>query len=228
MEKNKAVYERFLVYQKFVEDTYWKDIFYSCACNKFPKGVRYYHSKSTISVRSELVKNKPKTDVFSLSENDQSAFETMMHIFKNLLNLSSESDVKSKIDDLESLRKKSDVNLEVEWKKLKPRPMKNQILMNFATSQIKEYSLDVKDVKYLYYTIQLGLQFKTLSDTDIHYSKGVVTQIDGLVFDKKQNTFIITNPSKPIAKTDKTVVKTNKLFQCVDKWAKDYSLNYII
>lgn len=227
MEKTKLVYDKFIAYQKFTTDTYWKDIFYSCACNSFPKGVKYYNSKNTISVRSEPIKNKSRTEVFVLSENEMSAFETIMHIFKDILNLRSETDIHIRSQEIENLRKKSDVNLEVEWKKLKPRSIKNQILMNFATAQIKERSLTAKDVKYLYYTIQLGLQFKTLSDNDIHYEKGIVTGIDGLEFDKEKNTFLITNTSKPIAKCDTPVIKSNKLYQGVDKWAKDYTNNYI-
>lgn len=222
------IHEQFLGCRKFTTDTYWHDIIYSCACNKFPRGVKYDTLKNTIYVRFEVSRGKSKGDVFLVPEEDKDIYTLFMHIFRDILGLRSDKDISSSKQELEDIRKCSEIDLEVDWKKLKPRSMKNQILMNFAMTQIKENDLDPKTVKHLYNTIQLGFQFKSLSSDDVMYEKGIVTGINGLEFDPETNKFIITNLSKPLTRTDKPAARTNKLIQTIDKWTRDHKTYYNI
>lgn len=222
-----VVHNVFLNCKKYATDKYWQDIIYSCAHNKFPRGVKFDSIKMVIYVRYDALKGRAKTEIFEVppssdGDNDKKLFDLLIHIFRNILGLRSDKDISDSKQELEDIRKCGDVNMEVEWKKLKPRTLKNQIIMNFAATQVEKHDLPESQIKHLYKIIQLGFQFKNLSGVDVHYEKGVITEIDGLEFDKKTNTFVITNPQKPMPKTEKQLVKTNKLLQTTDKWARDH------
>ena len=222
----RILHEQFLLCRKFTTDTFWAEIFTSAACNRWPRGMKYEPMKNILYVRYELTKGRPKSESFAVPEDVQARYDLLMHIFRNILNLKSDKDISASKQELEDIRKCSEVDLEVDWKKLKPRAMKNQILMNFAMTQINDHGLDYSDMKHLYNTIQLGFQFKSLSSDDVVYEKGLVTSIKGLEFNSETNTFIITNPQKSLARTDKPIVKTNRLFQSVDRWARDHKTYY--
>lgn len=231
-----VVHNEFLICKKHTTDKYWQDIIHSCAHNKFPRGVKFDSGKRVIYVRYDMPKGRAKTEIFEVppsssdkedgGDNDKKLFDLLIHIFRNILGLRSDKDISDSKQELEDIRKCGVVNMEVEWKKLKPRTLKNQIIMNFAAAQVEKHDLPESQIKHLYKIIQLGFQFKNLSGTDVHYEKGVITAIDGLEFDKKSNTFIITNPQKPMPKTEKQIIKTNKLLQTTDKWARDHKKYY--
>ena len=151
-----------------------------------------------------------------------------MYIFKELLGLRSEYDIKMSKQELEEIRRRSEIDLDCEWKKLKPRSMRNQILMNFAVSEARLHGLGPKEAKHLYHTIQLGFQFKKLTSDDVNYEKGNVTSISGLEWDEETQGYILTNPQKSLARTDKPASRSNYLNQAVDRWIRDYKANYIL
>jgi len=226
MVKN-IVHEKFLECQKYTLDVYWKEIILSCACNKFPRGAKYDSMKNVIYVRFDY-RGKPKSEVHEVPEDSYEKYELLMHIFKDLLCLRSEYDIKLSKEELEEIRKMSEIDLNCEWKKLKPRSMRNQILMNFAISQVVEKGLDTKFTKHLYNTIQLGFQFKKLSNDDVKYEKGIIKSIDGLEFDEKKSIFILTHPQKSLARSNKPTSNRNRLNQTVDKWIRSYKTHYLL
>jgi hypothetical protein len=75
-------------------------------------------------------------------------------------------------------------NLEFDdWKKIKPKYIKNILITHFVLKKQKEFFLTEKESIRLYSTIQLGIQLKTISSTDILYKKGEVLDIETLIFD---------------------------------------------
>jgi len=143
-----------------------------------------------------------------------------MYVFTNLLGLKSEKDIEKSKKDIETARQQNNVDLNCEWKKLKPRSVKNNILMNFALSQVEDYDLDKKDVSKLYRLIQLGLQFKKLSSDDFEYENGVVLSIKGLEYNEDTNFFVLTNKAGAISHSTSNKPNVNHLEKAVDKWAK--------
>ena len=221
--------KQFLNCQDLTFMTFWREILYNCACNRFPRGVKYDQFKNTIRVRYEHA-GQVKKVTHSIPKDPYERYVLLMYIFKELLGLRSEYDIKFSKQELEEIRLKIDIDLDCDWKKLKSHSMRNQLLMNFVITEVNKRDLDVKCAKYLYNVIQLGFQFKQLTSDDVQYEKGVITSISGLEYDESTKEFIITNPQNP-NRTDKPVskpIKSNRLYQTINKWVHDYKTNYLL
>jgi hypothetical protein len=213
------LYDYILSCRDYTQDEYWREIIYNCACNKFPKGVKYTAIKRTLYVRSNNA-GRIRIETLSLPVDTSNCYETLMYVFTNLLGLKSEKDIEKSKKDIETARQQNNIDLNCEWKKLKPRSVKNNILMNFALSQVEDYGLDKKDVSKLYRLIQLGLQFKKLSSDDFEYENGVVLSIKGLEYNEDTNFFVLTNKPGAISHSASNKPNVNHLEKAVDKWAK--------
>ena len=86
------------------------------------------------------VVSKLRTESLILPDDYKACYDTIMYVLKDLLNLRSDNDIKISKDKLEELRIQNDFDLDCTWKKLKPRSVKNHILMNFSINQIKKYN----------------------------------------------------------------------------------------
>lgn len=226
--KYNVLYNHILVCKEYTEDIHWKDIIHSCACNKFPKGIKYEVSKNTIHVKYE-VNNKPIFESVVLPlEDDRERYNKLMYIFRDLLNLRSDDDILESKNNLENIRKKNEINLDCEWKKLKPKSVKNYLLMDFSINHVQELKLDQKKASSLYKLIQLSFQFKQLTSDHVKYSEGKVQYIKGLEYDEDSGKFYITNNfaslNKPIDSSSKSKSDIS-IEKCIDKWVSDY-LNY--
>jgi hypothetical protein len=197
MNKN-LIYPHILACREYVDDPHWKDIIDSCACNKFPKGAKYDHSKRTLYIRYDF-SGKPKGTSFVLSDDPEKLCSILLYTFRELLGLRSCTDVTNSKLQLEKVRRKNNIILDCTWKELKPRSVRNYILLNFASQQILSHPElsathkdKVKNMKKLYRLIQLGLQFKLIAADDINYIDGKIESISGLTYnrpvDKLPNT----------------------------------------
>jgi len=201
------------------QDEYWKEIIHNCACNKFPKGIKYNNLKRTLYVRSNNV-GRIRIETITLPNDPGNCYETLMYVFTHLLGLKSEKDIEKSKKDIETARQQNGIDLNCEWKKLKPRSVKNNILMNFTLSQVDNYKMDKKEVSKLYRLIQLGLQFKKLVSEDFEYDNGVIYSIKGLEFNEKSKFFILTNKQGAISHSASNKPNINHFEKAVDKWAK--------
>jgi hypothetical protein len=232
MDKS-ILYPHILKAEQLSIDKDWKDIMHSCACGKFPKGIRYDNSKSTLHIRYKN-ENRINTEVITLSTDPQKCHNTLLYVFKDLLLLRSSLDVSTSKKELETMRVKNSVNLDCEWKKLKPKSVKNYILMNFAISQVKKHGMTgSKDAMKLNRLIQLGFQFRQLISDDVRYNNGVISSISGVKFNASDDSendfpFYLSHPQGPIPKNDKSPAKINYLDKSIDKWAKDYQIYGLI
>ena len=220
------IFEQFLTCQDFTFDAFWREIIYSCARNRFPKGVKYDQLKNTIYIRYEHA-GRVKNESHPVPKDSRETYTLLMYIFKELLGLRSEHDIKLSRQELEEIRLKIDIALDCDWKKLKPR-LRNQLLMNFAVTEASKRNLGAKGAKYLYNVIQLGFQFKQLTSDDIQYKKGSIVSISGLEYNESTQDFVITNPQKSLTRTDKPVSKCNRLYQTINQWVRDYKTNYLL
>jgi hypothetical protein len=218
----KALYENILEAKKYTKDAHWVDILDSCARNRFPKGAKYNHNKNILYVRTDAT-GRLRTETLTLPQDPKNCYETLMHVFKNLLGLKSDDDIKKSKQLLEDARQKNHIELNCEWKKLKPRTVKNHILMNFVMEKIEEHELHEKNVTKLYKLIQLGMQFRQLSSDDFEYEDGVIYSIKGLEYDEDINFFTLTNKQGALSHAATNKNANNYLEKSVDRWIKDYN-----
>lgn len=212
------VHDLFLECQRFAFVPFWKEIIYNCACNRFPKGARYNDGVFFIKYYDH---GHLKTETFHIPTDSYDLYKLLMYMFKELLGLRSEYDLKLSKREFEEIRRCCEIDLDCEWKKLK-KSIKTQMLMDFAVSEISSRNLPSKDARRLFNIIQLGFQFKKLTNGDVEYKAGVVKSISGLMFNDETREFTITNAQKNLSQTEKQTVKSNHLFQALNKWIKRY------
>ena len=214
----KILFEYIELCVKLTKDKYWQDIIHNCACNKFPKGIKYNSAKKTLHVRSDLPGRK-KAEVLVLPDEQTQCFKMLMYAFKTLLGLRSGDDISASRVELEKIRKTNEIDLGCEWKNLKPRAIRNHILINFAIHQVKICNLELKQAYMLYRQIQLGFQFKQLSADDIKYKNGVISSISGLKYNG--TAFELTNKLGYVSCASTKVTK-DPLKQRIDQWVKNH------
>lgn len=224
---SKASYKNFAECQQHTNDSHWKDIFYSCSLNKFPKGIKYDNVKEVIHVKYES-NGKIQANTFPVPQTTEELNKLMMYIFKDLLNIRSENDIKTSRMELEKIRKQNEVDINCEWKKLKPRSVKNHMLMLFSSVEVKKYQLEPKHAGILFKTIQLGFLFKKLTSNDVNYKDGSILSITGLKFNNDTRNFELTNIPGTISRTNSSTPKLHTIEKAIDKWAKDYKSELII
>lgn len=223
MTNKTVIYNHIDKCRELTGDPYWKDVIYSCACGGFPKGIKYEVNKATLNVRYEHGR-KFQTETFTLTDKISETYEILMFIFKSLLGMRSDTDISKIKSELEVIRKTNDIEMDCEWKKLKPRSVKNHILMNYAITKTESLGLEPRTANNLYRIIQLGFQFKNLTSNNINYKQGKILSISGLDFDKQSETFKLTNNQGSIARTNTSENgnKINQVKKTINKWVKDY------
>ncbi len=221
MSTTLVIYPEFLECQDFTLDQYWKDIFYMCACNKFPKGVSYDDQQRTIYIRIQTT-GKPKRDITDLPQDSNEIFGVMTDLFRDKLGMRSPRDLCIQKEELEEARKSKEINLDCEWRKLKPRYQRDLMIMNYVIDLKGEYSLSHKEARQLLSTIKVGFQMKKLSPNDVDYIDRRIRGMKGLEYDKSIGEFIITNEANIVSKSDKGT-PSKKFNQAIDRYIRKYN-----
>lgn len=181
-----SVFDIFEKARAFTLDPFWIEVFSDCACNKFPKGIRYDQQKNNIIVKT----SNGKTEVIGLSQKKpEIVFQTMMWIFKEKCDMISTRDLKvrkKKMDD----KLKDDLLENCKFKDIKPRNLKDRLIMDYISSLKLKHNLNDLEFSKLISTVQLAIQFKSINaSNDIEYFDGKVQDIKGLVFDEEKREF---------------------------------------
>lgn len=221
MTSQVLIYPIFAECKDYTLDPFWQDIFLKCACNRFPKNLRYNNKNHTINIKTSCAGGRSKTEVISISDNPIEIFQVMMLIFREKLGLRSTRDLQTQALELEDIKQQIKIDLDCDWKKLKPRALKDELIMNYVMKLVEDYDLEPKDSKTLLTTIYLGFQYKKLTAEHVDYEKGVIKNIIGLEIDPEEKKFYITNEPKIINKSEKTV-QTRRLWRDIDKFLRDY------
>lgn len=202
--------------KNYTLDPYWKDKFSNFAHNRFPVGVRYDPAHRNLILKLD----GKKTEVVALPEDDAAySFQIVMKILRERLDMHSNRDLKTRkekmVTDSHALR----CDLDCEWKKIKPRHLKDQLMMDYIAGLKQKYNLTPPEVKHLISVVQLGFQFRAFSQDDVNFSKGVVKNIEGLKFDSKTRKFMI--PEYPSSKTSDKASTADKFYSNLKKFLKD-------
>lgn len=202
--------------KKFTLDKYWQDIFTSCACNKFPPGMRFDPIKKGVSIKTFDMK-KPET--ITLPQEPSACFQLLLNIFKNKLDLRSSRDIQLEHEHIEELKQKKKTELCCEWKKIK-RNLKEQFLMAYVEKLKAEHVLMLPEIKQLIATIHIGFQFKSLVSDDVEYKNGEILCISGLEFNDTNRRFYTTRQTTAVHKPDKGL-STGIFYQNMEKFIRD-------
>lgn len=206
--------------KSFTLDPYWKEVFSNFARNRFPQGVRYDAIHRTIVLRMDANK---KPEVIALSDKPTETFQTMMRILREILGMRSARDLKLQREQMEDANQKRLVDLKCEWKKIKPKNVKDQLIMDYITRLNEEYKLTTAELKQLIAIVQLGFQFHCLTSDSVVYVDGRVEKIEDLEFDPDTRIFTIPDPPASSLRSEKQV-RCNRFYTAIDRFVKDNSV----
>ncbi len=200
--------------KNFTLDPFWQDVFDRCSCNRFPRNVRYDGRKNTLYVKLPGGIGGKK-EIFTLSKEPTEAFETMMSVFRDV-GLRSERDIEFEQNELNKARDKRRVNLDCSWKELKPKYLKEQMIVDYVLKIKDRDNLNISEAKMLLNTIQLGFQLKQLTSDDIKYEDCCIVDIDGL----DHKNFSIDREIKHRNKNSKAA-NTNNFLHAFENYMKE-------
>jgi hypothetical protein len=184
-------------------------------------GVRYDSAHKNLILRLE----GKRSEVIALPDDRPSeTFQIMMNVLKGRLNMRSTRDLQIGKKALDDVLKKRTVELGCEWKKIKPRHTRDQLMMDYIADLKLYYELNLTEYRKLVCTIQLAFQFKSLTPDDVVYDieQGKVTDITGLSFNATTREFEVPKCPAVSTKTAERPV-SNKFYTALVKYYKENS-----
>ena len=180
--KKEIIYPIFLECCEFSEDTFWKNVFEDLSYGKCPYGT--YITKDFFCCN---YKNKEFSYKIEKKEPEILYNDIYELLSKKLGLLSHKDKIKKKIDFsiLEDEIKENRKN----WSNIRKKNIKDLLIENYVIEMKKKYSLSIKQSRELLSSIFIGMVFKVITVKDIEYSDGIIKNIDGISFKKKQIIF---------------------------------------
>ncbi len=177
--KKDIVYPIFIECCSYATDTFWETIFEDLAYGKTPYGT--YISKDFLSC-----KYKKKDFSYKIErKHPEIIYNEVYDLLANKLGLLSqqEKNKKKKIFiDMENNLKDSRKN----WNNIKKKNIKELLIELYVTRMKNTFSLTIFQTRYLASIIYMAMVFKIINSKDIDYRDGMIHNIDGIDFVKKQ------------------------------------------
>ena len=125
-------------------DPYWKEKFSSFACNRFPPGVRYDPANNNLILKLD----GKRSEVIGLPEDDPAfVFKIVMAVMRDRLNMNSNRDLKFRKEEMAGFAQERVCDLDCEWKKIKPRHLKDQLITDYIAELKQKHKLNLAEVK---------------------------------------------------------------------------------
>jgi len=201
-------------------DPYWKEKFDKFSKNKFPSGVRYDSNHQNLVLKLD----GKKSEIIALPVDDAAhTFQIVMKVLQEKLNMRSNRDVKLQKEEMDEFRSQNTCDLDCEWKKIKPKHLKDQLIMDYIAKLKEKHNLNDSEVKNLVSIVQIGFQFRSLSQDDVEFVNGIIKTINNLEFDEENRKFI-TPEYGSVAKVMEKNTNVNKFYTGMKKFIRDNNL----
>jgi|TARA_Y100000389_G_scaffold202830_1_gene249380 hypothetical protein len=212
--KKDIVYPVFIECLQFTEDIFWENIFEDLAYGKTPYGT--YISKDFL-----CCKYKKKDFSYKIERKDpEILYEEVYNLLANKLGLlSSAEKIKKKkmITDLETNLKNSGKN----WIDIKKKNIKETLIELYVTKMKNKYFLSISQARYLLSIIFIAIVFKVITNKDIEYENGVIHNIKGIDFIKKQIIVEKDLYNLEVSFAPEIVLDKNLMVDSWEKYLKD-------
>jgi len=172
---------------KFFKDEFWIKLFDDLSRGKCPKGVSIYKD-----VISSTYKRNGFTYTF-IGENitAKQIVEELPELLKNSVCIYSQKDIVNKKSDISSANNEyMIVKATDDWKKIKNRKMKENLLTNYAIEMRKKYKLSLEATKSLFTLIKdCVLYTKSHKSDDVKMDNGKIVSINDIYYSKTDKKF---------------------------------------
>tara|TARA_B100000073_G_C23739703_1_gene573344 strand:+ start:1328 stop:1996 length:669 start_codon:yes stop_codon:yes gene_type:complete len=181
MVKDELLYPIFLECCKYTEDTFWKYILEDLAYGKTPYGT--YITKNFLCCNYKGREFSYKIDV---SKNSETLYNEVYNVLFNKFGLLSNKDKIKKRELFDITQQELDNQQKDNWNSIKKKSVKNILVENYIIDKKYKYNLTFKQLKKLLSIIIIGIIFKTITSSDIHYENSTIHDIDGFEFSNKK------------------------------------------
>lgn len=204
----------FSVLKTKTTDNFWISVFDSCIEGKFPSGIRYDPSNKIISYRNTSGAKQKIDHIHLKGMSDDSIFLVIMDIFHTKAGLFSPTESSLNIKQTQTSQQ------EKEWKKIKPKCVKDAMLLDFIIGM----NLSPKESKNAFNSLRIGLQFKQILPSDIIFEGTTISKVGGTR--KVDNRLEIIKKIGIVQKKEKPPPKS-KFTQYIEKYARMSKIMYI-
>ena len=180
--KKEIVYPIFLECCELIEDTFWKNVFEDLSYSKCPYGT--YITKDFLCCN---YKNKEFSYKIE-NKNPKELYDDVYLLFVKKLGLMSYKDKIEKKINFDNIQKDIKESRK-SWANIRKKNMKDLLIENYVINMKKKHLLTLKQARELLSGIFIGMVFKVINVKDIIYDDGVITNINGINFKKKQIIF---------------------------------------
>lgn len=180
--KKEIVYPIFLECVQYAPDIFWETIFEDLSYGTSPFGTLLTETTLSCSI-------KDKQFNYRIEKKDPKIlFEDIHNLLSRKVGIMSQYDkIKKKMDfqNIENELKEYKKN----WGNIRKKNIKDILIEKFVIDKKKEFHLTIQQAKNLLSRICLGLIFKVIKAKDIIYENGIILEIEGIKFKKKQVIF---------------------------------------
>lgn len=174
--KREIIYPIFLKIIQYTEDIFWKDTFENLAYSICPNGS--YISKGFLCSN---VKGKEFVYKFAGKEPEE-IYNEVSKLLKEKLHIMSKNErgiLLKEFEEVEQMIKKFN---NCSWNEIKKKSSKDILFQNFLIKKKYEYNIKQSYIKKLYNLINLCIIIKSITNSDITYINGEITEIAGISF----------------------------------------------
>ena len=177
--KNDIIYPVILECCQFITDSFWENIFEDLARGKAPSGT--YINKDFL-----CCSYKKKEFSYKIERKEpKQLYNDIYKLLKVKLGLLSHTEKANKKLQFDNVDKQIKDN-RTSWSKIRKKNIKDLLIEQYVVRMKKKYNLTILQSKNLLSIISIGMVFKVIKPTDIHYTEGMITNINGIDFKKRQ------------------------------------------
>ena len=125
-----------------------------------------------------------------VDKSDLKMFQDICKLLKEKLNVMSDSDKKVMYLEIQTIKNELNTYKNADWGSIKKKGLKDILIQNYLIECKKKYEIGDYQIKKLYNLINLGIMLKSIDSTDVIYENGVITDINGINFNKGK--YIVT------------------------------------
>jgi len=193
------MYQVFLKCKEYTDDSYWQKIFDDLAHDKPPRGVKLNDREIFCNIKGK------EFNYVYVHKDPQIIFDELYVIFTQTLDIYSPHD-----RQVIYAQENSSSRIEA-WNDTKKKSIKDSLILRFVSKMAKKYNLSDKEMRRLFFTINMSLTFKTIDANDIEMIDGDIDHIVDLIF--SQGTFTL---KREIPKGKRSYRSTRKMVEEVD------------
>lgn len=211
---SEVLYPFFKEFSETTDDVFWKSLFADAAVGKFPRGFRYQHGVLSYKIKSKIYEKYISLD------NHQDALKNIKDFMGEHAGIISSIDTEEKQKEIQS-RITSLLTQEINnWNQIRSPTHKMILVSKYLDLLEIKNKLTKKQKEETRSQINIGIVIGYFNNENIIIKDGLISKIEGLIWDVKSKKFIID--------TKNIKLKNKKSTKKAEENSDEYSDNSFI